>query len=97
MTYYNITMTMKEISIIVLIDDLEQVTEFLKKYNVGGISFYEINGADRTKREHLIHSVKKGVQLLTFTIFHAFDEYDRKAPLDCQMTQHTLRTYKKTL
>ena len=44
---------MKEISIIVPIDDLEQVTEILRKRNVGGITFYEINGAGRMQREAL--------------------------------------------
>lgn len=42
---------MKEISIFILTDDLAQVTEILKKHNVGGMTFYEINGAGRTKRD----------------------------------------------
>src|ERR687891_1997453 len=42
---------MKEISIFIPTDDLTQVTEILRKHNVGGISFYEINGAGRTKRD----------------------------------------------
>ena len=33
---------MKEISIFIRTDDLAQVTEILRKHNVGGISFYEI-------------------------------------------------------
>ena len=37
------------------------------------------------------------VQFMTSTIFHAFHEHDRKAPLDCQMTQRILRMCKKTL
>jgi nitrogen regulatory protein PII len=41
----------KEISIVIRTDDLEQVTEILRKHNVGGITFYEINGAGRMKRE----------------------------------------------
>ncbi len=44
---------MKEISIFIPTDDLAQVTEILKKHNVGGMTFYEINGAGRTKREAL--------------------------------------------
>jgi nitrogen regulatory protein P-II 1 len=44
---------MKEISIVVRTDDLEQVTEILRKHNVGGITFYQINGAGRMKREAL--------------------------------------------
>jgi nitrogen regulatory protein P-II 1 len=42
---------MKEISIFIPTDDLAQVTEILRKHNVGGITFYEINGAGRTKRD----------------------------------------------
>lgn len=42
---------MKEISIFIPTDDLEQVTEILRKHNVGGITFYEINGAGRTQRD----------------------------------------------
>jgi nitrogen regulatory protein PII len=42
---------MKEISIYIPTHDLEQVSEILRKHNVGGISFYEINGAGRTQRK----------------------------------------------
>src|ERR1051326_6371675 len=42
---------MKELSIFVRRVDLDQVTGILKKHNVGGISFYEINGAGKEKRE----------------------------------------------
>jgi nitrogen regulatory protein P-II 1 len=42
---------MKEISIFIPTDDLARVTVILKKHNVGGMTFYEINGAGRTKRE----------------------------------------------
>src|SRR5919107_3123720 len=42
---------MKEISIFIPTDDLAQVTEILKRHNVGGMTFYEINGAGRTKRD----------------------------------------------
>jgi nitrogen regulatory protein P-II 1 len=54
---------MKEISLLILRDDLERVTEILRKHNVGGITFYEINGAGRTKREALpemVHSYMTG-------------------------------------
>ena len=40
---------MKEISIFIRTDDLARITEILRKHNVGGITFYEINGAGRTK------------------------------------------------
>ena len=42
---------MKEISIFIRTDDLAEVTGILKKHNVGGLSFYEIKGAGKTKRE----------------------------------------------
>ena len=57
---------MKEISIVVRTDDLEQVTEILRKHNVGGITFYEINGAGRMKREALpeiVHSYMTGKKI----------------------------------
>jgi nitrogen regulatory protein P-II 1 len=41
----------KEISIFIRKGDLDQVTGILKKHNVGGISFYDISGAGKTKRE----------------------------------------------
>jgi nitrogen regulatory protein P-II 1 len=41
----------KEISIFIRKGDLDEVTGILKKHNVGGISFYDISGAGKTKRE----------------------------------------------
>src|ERR671929_1506376 len=49
---------MKELSIFIRKDDLDQVTGILKKHNVGGISFYDINGAGRTKREAVPEMVR---------------------------------------
>ena len=49
---------MKEISIFIPKDDLAQVTEILTKHNVGGITFYEINGAGRTKRDAVPEMVR---------------------------------------
>ena len=49
---------MKEISIFIRTDDLAEVTGILKKHNVGGISFYDINGAGRTKREAVPEMVR---------------------------------------
>ena len=49
---------MKEISLFILRDDLDRVTEILKKHNVGGMTFYEINGAGRTKREAVPEMVR---------------------------------------
>jgi len=48
----------KEISIFVPTEDLEQVVEILKKHKVGGMTFYQINGAGRTKREALPELVR---------------------------------------
>lgn len=53
---------MKEISIFIRTDDLSQVTEILK-HNVGGMTFYEVNGAGRTKREavpEIVHAYMTG-------------------------------------
>ena len=49
---------MKEISIFVPTEDLEQVAEILKKHKVGGMTFYQINGAGRTKRKALPEMVR---------------------------------------
>lgn len=49
---------MKEISIFIPTEDLEEVAEILKKYKVGGMTFYQINGAGRTKREALPEMVR---------------------------------------
>jgi nitrogen regulatory protein P-II 1 len=48
----------KEISIFIPTEDLEQVVEILKKHKVGGMTFYQINGAGRTKREALPEMVR---------------------------------------
>jgi nitrogen regulatory protein P-II 1 len=48
----------KEISIFVPTEDLEQVAEILKKHKVGGMTFFQINGAGRTKREALPEMVR---------------------------------------
>ena len=58
---------MKEISIFILTDDLVQVTEILKKHNVGGITFYEINGAGRTKRDAVPEIVRSYMTGRTIT------------------------------
>lgn len=58
---------MKEISIFILTDDLMQVTEILKKHNVGGITFYEINGAGRTKRDAVPEMVRSYMTGRTIT------------------------------
>jgi nitrogen regulatory protein P-II 1 len=48
----------KEISILIPTEDLEQVAEILKKHKVGGMTFYQINGAGRTKRQALPEMVR---------------------------------------
>jgi nitrogen regulatory protein P-II 1 len=58
---------MKEISIFIRTDDLAQVTEILRKHNVGGISFYDINGAGRTKREAVPEMVRSYMTGRTIT------------------------------
>ncbi len=57
---------MKEISIVIRTDDLEQVTEILRKHDVGGITFYEINGAGRMKRDaipEIVHFYMTGKKI----------------------------------
>ena len=49
---------MKEISIFIRTDDLAEVTQILKKNNVGGISFYDITGAGRMKRDAIPEMVR---------------------------------------
>lgn len=49
---------MKEISIYIPTDDLARVIEILRKHNVGGMTFYEINGAGRTKRDAVPEMVR---------------------------------------
>jgi nitrogen regulatory protein P-II 1 len=58
---------MKEISIFIRTDDLAEVTGILKKHNVGGISFYDINGAGRTKREAVPEMVRSYMTGRTIT------------------------------
>jgi nitrogen regulatory protein P-II 1 len=42
---------MKEIDIYVISEDLPKVTDTLRKHNVGGMTFYDIKGRGRSKRE----------------------------------------------
>src|SRR5918994_3998704 len=58
---------MKELSLLILTDDLERVTEILRKHNVGGITFYEINGAGRTKRDAVPEMVRSYMTGRTIT------------------------------
>jgi nitrogen regulatory protein PII len=59
---------MKEISVFIRTDDLTQVTEILRKDNAGGISFYEINGAGRDKRDvtqEIVEAYTTGRSIIT--------------------------------
>jgi nitrogen regulatory protein P-II 1 len=49
---------MKQLDIFIRTDDLKQVTDVLQKNGVGGITFYEINGAGRMKREAVPEMVR---------------------------------------
>jgi nitrogen regulatory protein P-II 1 len=49
---------MKEINIYVISDDLPKVTAILRKHNVGGLSFYEIDGRGRTKHAEVQEMVR---------------------------------------
>jgi nitrogen regulatory protein P-II 1 len=48
----------KELVIYVITEDLPKVTDILRKHNVGGMVFYEINGRGRTKREEVPEMVR---------------------------------------
>jgi nitrogen regulatory protein PII len=59
---------MKEISVFIRTDDLTQVTDILRKDNAGGISFYEINGAGRGKRDaiqEIVEAYTTGRSIIT--------------------------------
>jgi nitrogen regulatory protein P-II 1 len=57
----------KGISIYIPTDDLAQVTEILQKHSVGGITFYEINGAGRTKQDAIPEIVQSCMTGRTIT------------------------------
>ena len=49
---------MKQLDIFIRTDDLKQVTDILQKNGVGGVTFYEIRGAGRMKREAVPEMVR---------------------------------------
>jgi nitrogen regulatory protein P-II 1 len=49
---------MKEISVYAKSEDISKVVGILRKHNVGGITFFEINGAGRSKREPVPERVR---------------------------------------
>jgi nitrogen regulatory protein P-II 1 len=58
---------MKELSIYIRKEDLPKVTEILRKNNVIGISFYEIMGAGKSKREEVPEMVRSYMTGRTIT------------------------------
>lgn len=50
---------MKELSIFVRAENLPEVTEILKKHNVGGLAFYEVNARGRTKIKQVHEMVRE--------------------------------------
>lgn len=57
---------MKEISVFIRTEDLTIVTDIIRKHRVGGLSFYEINGAGRVEREaiqEIVDAYKTGRKL----------------------------------
>jgi nitrogen regulatory protein P-II 1 len=76
---------MKEISIFIPTDDLEQVTEILRKHNVGGITFYEINGAGRTKRDAVPEMVRSYMTGRTIT-----PDYARRTKVETIVTDSAM-------
>ena len=52
------TCDMKEINVYVVSEDLPKVTNILRKHNVGGMAFYEIDGRGRRKHEEVPEMVR---------------------------------------
>jgi nitrogen regulatory protein P-II 1 len=76
---------MKEISIYIRKDDLAQVTEILRKHNVGGISFYEIDGAGRTRRDAVPEMVRSYMTGRTIT-----PEYIKRTKIETVVTDSAM-------
>ncbi|MFL6413694.1 MAG: P-II family nitrogen regulator [Nitrososphaeraceae archaeon] len=76
---------MKEISIYIRKDDLAQVTEILRKHNVGGISFYEIDGAGRTRRDAVPEMVRSYMTGRTIT-----PEYIKRTKVETVVTDSAM-------
>jgi nitrogen regulatory protein P-II 1 len=49
---------MKEISLYIRQEELSKVVDILRKHNVGGITFFEINGSGRTKHKPVPERVR---------------------------------------
>lgn len=76
---------MKEISIYIPTHDLKQVTEILGKHNVGGISFYDINGAGKTKRDDIPEMVDSYMTGKTVT-----PEYAKRTKVETIVSDSTM-------
>ncbi|MFL6384437.1 MAG: P-II family nitrogen regulator [Nitrososphaeraceae archaeon] len=76
---------MKEISIYIRKDDLAQVTEILRKHKVGGISFYEIDGAGRTRRDAVPEMVRSYMTGRTIT-----PEYIKRTKVETVVTDSAM-------
>src|SRR6476620_12802095 len=76
---------MKEISLFIPTDDLEQVAEILRKHNVGGITFYEINGAGRTKRHAIPEVVRAYMTGRMIT-----PEYEKRTKIEIVVTDSAM-------
>jgi nitrogen regulatory protein P-II 1 len=69
-TYLSINIydiNVKQIDIFIRTDDLKQVTDILYKSGVGGITFYEIQGAGRMNREAVPEMVRSYMTGRTIT------------------------------
>ena len=66
---------MKEINIYIIQEDLSKVTDILRKHNVGGMAFDEVQGAGRIKRRELRE--RDGWSVTTVT-----PEYERRTRVE---------------
>jgi nitrogen regulatory protein P-II 1 len=65
----------KEINIYIIQEDLSKVTDILRKHNVGGMAFDEVQGAGRIKRRELRE--RDGWSVRTVT-----PEYERRTRVE---------------
>src|ERR687888_2788320 len=77
---------MKELSIFIRKDDLAQVTEILQKHNVGGISFYDIDGGGRVKREAVPEMVRSYMTGRTIT-----PDYVKRTKVETVVSDSTMK------
>ena len=75
------TCDMKEINVYVVSEDLPKVTNILRKHNVGGMAFYEIDGRGRRKREEVPEMVRSYMTGRKIT-----HEYAKKTKVETYVT-----------